>query len=183
MYRIRTTFSGATGSPWVNTLFFSETGGSAQQAANAAAIFWQAVDAEMHTSITWSNETDVLIVNEDTGAATGVVQVEDSSGAGSNGVDLLPPATQALVRLRTGVFNDGREIRGRIFIPGLTEGANTAGGSVNGATATVIGDAAAALVADANSELLVWSRSALQAHGVVAASVWNQFAILRSRRD
>lgn len=183
MYRVRTVFTGPTGSPWVNTLFFDEPAGTAQGAANAAAIFWQAVDAVMHTSVSWSTEGDVVLVNEDTGLATGVVSTETSSGAGSTGTDLLPPATQGLIRLLTGVFNDGRQIRGRIFVPGLTETANTAGGIMDGTTATTIRTAAEALVDDANSALLVWSRSGLQAHPVTGASLWSQFAILRSRRD
>lgn len=183
MYRVRTVFTGATGSPWVNTLYFDEPAGTAQAAANAAAVFWQAVDSVMHTSIAWSTEADVVQVNEQTGLATGVISTEQSSGAGATGTDMLPPATQALVRLLTGVFNDGRQVRGRIFIPGLTEAANTSGGNVEGTTALTIRTAAEALIEDTGSELLVWSRSAGNSFNVTGVSLWSQFAVLRSRRD
>jgi len=183
VFRVRTIFTGPAGAPWLNTLYFDEAGGSAQQAATAAGTYWGAVDALMSTAVSWSTEADVVQVNADTGAATGVVSTTPVTGAGADGFEMLPRASQVLVRLLTGVYNDGRQIRGRIFVPGLTRSSLTTGGIVNGASGVTIGNAAAALVADANSALLVWSRSALQDHPVVATSVWAQFASLRSRRD
>lgn len=183
MYRVRTVFTGPAGAPWLNTLYFDEAGGSAQQAATAAGAFWGAVDAHINTAVSWSTEADVVTVNADTGAATGVISTIPITGAGAVASDILPRSSQGLIRLLTGVFNDGRQIRGRIFVPGLTETANGVGGIVAGATGLALGTAASDLVADASSTLLVWSRSALQDHPVVATSVWSQFAVLRSRRD
>ena len=183
MYRVRTVFTGITGAPWVNTLYFDEAGGSAQQAANAAGAFWGAVDLFMSTTISWSTESDVVTVNDNTGAATGVISTTPITGVGGSATEMLPRTSQALVRLLTGVFNDGRQIRGRIFLPGFTESSNAIGGIVAGATGASLQIAADALVSDANSALLVWSRAGGLSFPVVATSIWLQWAVLRSRRD
>lgn len=183
MYRVRTIFTGPSGAPWVNTLFFAESGGTAQDAANAVGDFWSNIDAIQSNAISWTTEADVVLVNEDTGLATGVTATTPVSGAGGASDEMLPVASQALIRLLTGVFNDGRQIRGRIFVPGLTETSNTTGGILSGTAGVGLSDAVTNLIGDADSELVVWSRSGLQAHPAIAGTVWNQFAVLRSRRD
>ena len=182
MYRVRTIFTGVTGSPWVNTAYFNESGGSPEQAAAAVGQFWNTVDALIESSVGWSTSADVETVNAATGEVTDVTSTTISAGTGAGGATGLPTAAQGLIRWRTGHYVGGREVRGRWFIPGLGAASNS-DGLLLAASRTLINDAGVALINDANSSLAVWSR----AHGldqvVTSASVWTQFAVMRSRRD
>lgn len=182
-YRVRTVFNGPAGSPWLSTLYFDVAGGSAQQAANAAGAFFTAIQGLMSTTVTWATEPDVTTVNSALGLATGSTPTTPVSGAGTVVTELLPRIAQGLVRWLTGSFPSGRQIRGRTFIPGLTESANTTGGVVVAGNRTTIQTAANNLIADANSTLNVWSRAHGTFYPVSTADVWTQFASLRSRRD
>jgi hypothetical protein len=124
----------------------------------------------------------VATVDSTTGDITALTAVTSQTGTGGSVGDALPYATQGLVRLRTGFFVGGKEIRGRIFIPGLTETDSDIGvpsSFVVGAWNTAV----AALIADANSVLLVYSRKHAAGEAVVSGSAWNKWAVLRSRRD
>lgn len=182
MYRVRTVLTGVQGSPYLSTMFFQEGAGTAEQAVAAVAAFWGAVDGVMHSDVTWDIEQDVEIVDDNTGQIQGVAATSGGTGVGTVTGDILPPATQGLVRWRTGVFVAGREIRGKTFIPALTETAAISGQMANG-TQTILEDAANALVGAAGANLCVWSRKNGLSEDVVSGSVWNQFAVLRSRRD
>lgn len=182
MYRVKTEFTGLPGMPGLNQLYFSAATGTASAASDAAGDFWGAVDAQMSSLLQWNVLTDVEAVDSATGQIVGVSQGTNRSGVGDLSGDFLPTATQGLVRLRTGVYVNGREVRGKIFIPGLTEGAATAG-QMGSAVEATLQTAVNSLMSVANTELLVFSRANLRAEPVVSASVWNQFAVLRSRRD
>jgi hypothetical protein len=182
LYRIRTVMTGVAGSPYLNTLFFQEATGTAQQAVTAVATFWGAVDAQMHQDVIWDIEQDVEVIDDTTGQIQSVVTTTGGSGNGALTDDLLPPATQALIRWRTGVFVGGREIRGKTYIPALTEVSSVAG-QVASSAQTAFQNAANTLVGTANANLAVWSRKNGVSEDVTSGSVWNQFAVLRSRRD
>lgn len=182
MYRVRTGFLGVQGSPWLNTLYFDDGGGTAQQAATAAGAFWEACDNMMKTDVAWATEADVALIDEATGQTTGITTTTPVTGVGDDSGNILPFATQGLARLRTGVFYNGREVRGRIFIPGTTETYQNSGRPDAAFTGTV--DAAiTALVGSANAQLVVWSRTQQLSAVVSGGSCWSQFAVLRSRRD
>lgn len=182
MYRVRTVFTGVQGSPWVNTAYFTDTAGTAQQAATAVGQFWQAVDSLMEVSVSWSTQADVETVDAVSGQVTDVETTTPLTGGGVAATTGLPVATQGLVRWRTGDYFNGRELRGRWFIPGLATGANTDGAPSSTMISTV-NTAAAALIADANSILVMWSRKNGTTRAVESGSCWSQFAVLRSRRD
>ena len=188
MYRIRTVFGGFAGTPWVNTLYFNDAMGTAQQAATAASTFWGAVDANMDTQVSWLQENDVAGIDFATGNLVTVFSITGGTGSGGGATDSLPIVSQGLVRWRTASVVNNREVRGRTFIPALVVGANT-NGTVTPAVRTSIEAAATAMIGDANSELVVWHRpttvggsNGSQA-AVIAASMWTNFAELRSRRD
>lgn len=182
MYRIRTVFTGVTGSPWVSTAFFGASGGTPSQAVTALGTFWSAVDNLMDSSVSWSTLADVETVNSANGQVTAVTNTTPVAGGGGGGATGVPIAAQGLVRWRTGMYVNGREIRGRWFIPGLATGSNS-DGVVTPASVTTMQNAAAALIADATSDLVIWSRKNHNEPSVVSASTWTQFAVLRSRRD
>lgn len=123
--------------------------------------------------------TEVLVVNETTGQTTGVLPVTSQARTGTDAANALPNATMALFRWRTGLFLQGREVRGRTFWPGLTETSNDAQGNFSGA-ADLTADATAFIAA---SDIAIWSPTRLLASTVTVGTCWDEFAVLRSRRD
>jgi hypothetical protein len=186
MLRVRTVFTGITGSPWLNTLNFggpAQTGNQTDADAAVAAVgaFWGAVDALINSAVDWQTLPDVLFLGDD-GVAAGAYATTPQLGTGAGAAEIMPIATQAVVRLLTGVFVGGRQLRGRIFIPGLTEASN-ASGELLPASATTITTAANTLNGVATPPLAVWSKVNATVEPVAAVSVWSQFGVLRSRRD
>jgi hypothetical protein len=152
--RVRTTLSGVTGAPYLATMHHSG-GGSTDAAAAATAVrnFWAAIAPSMAAPTHIVVDPEVEEFTPGTGDITAVHNTTtaaiDSSGSG----EPLPWGIQAVVRWRTGVFSEGREIRGRTYIPCLTEGHNTLG-VPSGALVTILETAAAALL----PVLAVWQR-------------------------
>lgn len=186
MLRVRTVFTGITGSPWVNTLNFgspTQTGsqGEADAAVAATGAFWGAVDQLMKSTVVWSTLPDVLFLGDD-GVAANAYSTTPQTGAGALTTDLLPIADQAVVRLLTGTFIGGRQLRGRIFVPGLCLSSNT-NGALSTSSALVITTAGNTLNAATAPALGVWSRVNATTEVVSGISVWSQFGVLRSRRD
>lgn len=188
VYRVRVVFENIQGSPWLATHYFSEAGGSAAQAVTTVSTFWGAVDNVMGTAAQWRTEPDVSLIDATNGHLTGVVATTPGTGAGGLAADLVPIVSQGLVRWRTGQIVGDRELRGRTFIPALTETANSANGDLAAATNATILAAANAYIADANSIPHIWHRpdpgaSNGTSAAVLTASVWNLWATMRSRRD
>jgi hypothetical protein len=191
MLRVRTTWTSPQGGPYLSTHYF--TGASdvaAQDAVDALVTFWQAVDAGIMNTYTWTVLPEVAHIDEDDGKILNLYPVTGDSapGAVTSGTQ-LPPSNQVLVRWHTQAYIDGRNVRGRTFIPGVPT-ANNQAGKFNSGSAAIFDTAAEALISDAGSELVVWRRpnpaaetTAGQAIPVSAASVWLDFAILRRRRD
>lgn len=183
LWRVRSTMEGPNVvGGGVCDLYFDSNVGSTQQAFDAVVAFWiGANDAyRVDTIITVDPEVYVLTA---AGVITGIDPVTPTSSiAGTDDSDALPPQTQSLVRWRTGAFSNGREVRGRTFIPSAGEAYSVAG-KPGGARLTELINAADALVNDAESQLLVWSRTHQVAFPVISSSVWDKFAVLRSRRD
>ena len=188
MYRIRTQILNGQGGPWLSTMFFDEAAGTAQQAATAVGTFWGAIDNFLPSGLAWDVENEVVFVDEASGNPTGLVGVTGPTGTGTIGSEILPTATQVLIRWRTGTYLAGREVRGRTFIPGTTE-TDAVGGNPSAAMQLAFDAAGAALIADANSALVIWHRPGPggsppgSAFVVATATTWNRFAVLRTRRD
>lgn len=183
MYRIRTAITGGPGGSELSTMYFnSALTFTAQDAANAVRTFWNAIKGEISSVYTFQVETAVTEVADFTGEPIGVSTVTEAAVVGSNVAEQLPPATQALIRLHTGVYYGGRELQGKIYVPGFCEN-NSSGGVPSASSITTLANATAAMIADVPSELMLFSRKHLNANGVTSYSVWNQFAVLRSRRS
>ena len=184
--RVRTSFTGVTGSPWLSTMYFLQAAGAPTQAnADAAVVkvgtYWTAIKAVMNNATSYTTLPDVAVLETD-GTLTGSFATTPQTGTGASATDALPIASQGLVRWLTGSFVSGRQLRGRTFLPALTETASTGGVP----TATVIGTintANTALIAATDPRLAVWSKVHTTVVTVSSASVWTQFAVLRSRRD
>lgn len=182
MYRVRTEFSGLTGAPYLSTMYFEAAASSAAAASERVAAWWNDVNALSYTDLLWNVLPDVDVVESTTGQIVGVDAGTPDSGTGGASGEALPYATQALVRWRTGEYVGGREIRGRTFIPGIAE-LYSVQGQLSGSAETIINDAAQVLLTPTGPNLIIYSRARLQFANVTSASVWNQFAVLRSRRD
>lgn len=181
MLRVRVEFNGIQGTPYLATHYFD--GGTPAEATSAVAAvgtFWNAVDGIISDMVTWNTDTAVAQVNPVDGSILDMYSVTSITASGAATTELLPLASQAVIQWRTGVYLSGREVRGRTFIPGLTQGTND-DGKVLASIVTSLESNADAFVAA--STLGVWSRSNGQFVVVQDATVWDQFAMLTSRRD
>jgi hypothetical protein len=126
-------------------------------------------------------DTEVDIINPSTGQLTGALTVTSTLITGGSADNPLPNATAGLVRWRTGSFSGGRELRGRTFIPGITEASNDANGNPSSTMLSAINAGSLALIT--NSALAVWSPTYGSVAPATSTSMWTEFAVLRSRRD
>lgn len=183
--RIRTVFTGVAGTPWYSNLYIDGDGEQSEAAVEAVGEFWDAVGTVIVSQVQWEVEGEVAQIDTVSGNITGITSVDSVESAGVAGFDPLPFATQALLRLRTGEYVGGREVRGRLNIPGLLE-ANNAGGRPDSNLRNLINDAADQYLLGGdglNGALVVWSRKNGTAPFVSSASCWTEWAVLRSRRD
>ena len=184
MYRVETITVGGQGSPFYTRHHFREEDGvgdqtGAQLAANAVALFWTEMGTSISDELTHQIQSDVLEIDPVTGQQTASYAVTINSPQGQNTDERLAYATQGLLRYRTGVFVNGREVRGRTYIPGPVETANGGGVPLSGYL-DQLNEAGAALIA-AEPQFVIWSAPAEAI--VTSASAWSQWAVLRTRRD
>jgi hypothetical protein len=185
MIRVRTVFSGVTGSPYYSNLYFAgSTDGEAQVAVTAVDAFWTGMSEWMCTPMAMLIEGSVPQIDPATGDILQVFSVGDETSAATSTSEAAPLASQILIQWRTGDYIAGRELRGRTFVPYIDIGAINDGVIASGARSSVLSDANTLLSAAAGAGgLVVWSRTHGQASAISNASVWNQLAVMRSRRD
>lgn len=185
MIRIRSIWSGGPGGTWLSTSYWrsaTEDAVAAQTAATAFRTFWDSIKAVFQLSYTVSPDPAAAIIDPATGAITGTFAVATTPVTGTNVNPPLPDVAQGVLQLRTNVFTAGRELRGRLFVPGMTTNA-LAGGNLTAAVQATVNSAGATLVGHANPGWVVWSRKSGTTQPVVAATLWPEFGVLRSRRD
>lgn len=190
MLRARVVWTSPTGGPYLSTFHFNPIVDSqveADGAATAIAAFLGSLDAEIDSNTSWSLQTQMGVIDPVTGNQTGVFVVAGATGSGGEVGDMAPAAAQGLIRWNTGGVVDGRVVRGKMFVPSVG-GANSAEGRLS--TTAIASMLAAATTFVDNSTLAVWSRPKVgppavvgSAHTVLSAAIWNQFAMLTSRRD
>jgi hypothetical protein len=166
----------------VNTLYFDSTTSTVAQAHAKVATFWQSVRNYMSTTLSYTVDGQVDTIDPASGLTVGTSSVASVSQVGADPGDPLPPYVQALIRLRTGVYNGGREVRGRIFIPGMVETSNLNGVPV-AAMITAYNGYAATLASTPTAILSVYSKTKGVEETVSSTSTWTKWAMLRSRRD
>lgn len=184
MLRFTVQMTGLAGAPYYSTQYSDgSTSGEAQAGIDALETFWTSIDGYITNGLVITSVAEVDLVDPATGLVTDTFPTTPwTITAGGNAP--LPKATQGLLRLRTSAFQAGRRIQGRIFIPALANDAQLLGVPSSGFMDSLAA-AGAALATDmsAAGDLSVWSRKAGVAAAVSSVSVWNQFAVLRSRRD
>ena len=112
-------------------------------------------------------------------------ETSTKSGTGTGTGEPVADAVQALLRFKTQTLRAGRFIQGRCFIPGVSTSQQD-GGNLTGAAVSAFG-AAANTLASGSAGLMVWSRPRGAIPGVAAnataGTCWNEFAVLRRRRN
>jgi hypothetical protein len=181
-HRVNTSMTGLQGGPWFSSMVFDGSGtADAQASADAVRAFWLAISTSMGAGLTITVDPEVIAFDPATGDPTGVESTSTAQITTGGAGEPLPWSTQGLMRWRTGVFIGGKEVRGRTFIPALTEGHNTAGRPA-AALLTILNAAGATLIL-ASPDLQVYSRTHGVVHNVTARSTWTEWAELRTRRD
>jgi hypothetical protein len=183
IYRVRTEWTGLAGTPWLSTHYFDAAGGTPLQAVTAERAFWLALVPQITNQVTAQVQGVV-----DTLGLSGTLEASDSvtppsvvTGTGTG--DCLPVASQGCIKWQTGAIIGGRRLVGKTFIPGMIAGTQTHQGNVQPATITAVGTACAALISDANSQLVVWSRASSGSATAVSGALLSRFSVLRTRRD
>lgn len=185
MLRVTTVFSGVAGTPYYSSQFFGgSTEGEAVAAAQAVDDFWGALQINIWGVLQANQLPEVAQIDPATGQQIDAFPVDVEETDFTANQEPLPWATQGLIRLRTNTFVGGRRLQGRIFVPGLQE-VNSIGGNPDASVLTALGNAANILATNGSTAggLVVYSRTHQQAAAVTSVSVWNRWAVLRSRRD
>nr|CRY97308.1 hypothetical protein [uncultured prokaryote] len=181
--RIQTVWSGVDGTPYYTNLFFDAAVGDIDDLIGSVSTFWNSVTLNVTENLTWVIDPAVPLIEVSTGQIISVaISSIEADGEGSGAETQLARFTQGLMQLRTGVFAGGREIRGRIFIPGPTEKAND-DGRPNSDWFVGTTPGKDALLNDVDAELVVYSPTKAMAEPVTAIVNWTEWATLRSRRD
>lgn len=184
MLRFKIAINGVSGSPYLCTLHFSgTTQGDIATPRAAVVAFFQALDNHWGNSTNWSLDPEVEFVDPVTGNITGTGTAVTATGAGSLSALYLPPATQALIKWRTGIYRNGREIQGKTFVPGMVTADATGAGTPSATLLADYNTAAAALAATTPQTLVVWSKRNGEAQNVQSGVMLGKYAVLRSRRD
>lgn len=182
MWRVRASWTGGIGGPYLTTTYFDSIAGTAPNANAALGAFLVAVRSLVSTTISMATLPQVDEVDATTGNVISSTAVTPVSTTGTGAGDVLPPAAQGLCQLHTGIYLNGREVRGRLFLPGMLESNSTLGVPTAGSITTV-NTSLASFIADANSVWGVYSRRNHSFHTISSAIQWAVWAQLRSRRS
>jgi len=184
LYELQTIWNGVAGAPYYSTVR-ALTGGSstAQDLADSWIEFLQTIDIFWVDNLTAVVQPDVRIVNVGTGVLEGVDVVTGATIPGVSTGESLPRATMALIQWRTSQVVSGRFLRGRTFMPGFNEGTNNADGQLDSSVAASLASEANDFVTRLGSDAAVWSPTHHVAASIESATVWSEWASLRSRRD
>lgn len=183
LIRLRLEWTGPGGAG-LSTFYFTEAGGSSgDDAAAAVEDFVNGIRGNVANDWTATLSGVQAVIDDATGTLVGTTGIGGGfTISGDNSNEKSPLATQGLIQWGTGSVVSGRILRGRTFVPGVTDAVNDEGKPTSGYI-SALNTAAAALIADASSVFRVWSRAHGTSAPVTSGGTWSQFAVLRSRRD
>lgn len=185
MARIRTVFTGVGGTPAYSNFYFDADETSARDYFEPVVDFWTTMKPHYFLGVTAQVQGDIAIVNSADGAIVGSSSGVSASITGTATGDLLPTSSSGLLRMKTGVYVNSREVRGRCFVPYPVEPDNGPGGGVSSGYVTTLLAAGGTLqgITGSNGAWVVWSRKNGQFFQVASVDVWGIWAVMRSRRD
>lgn len=183
--RIRSIWTGVAGTPWYTNLYFDGSGGNEQAQIDLVEDMWDTLKAEFDTRLDITVEGDVTQIDSATGLATGVTAAAQRVIGATGASNVLPQANQGLVHLFTGVYTGGRQLRGRLFLPGLMLVSAASTGAVDATKRTLWQTTVTTLVTASNAvgNLQVYSPTHHVTADVLTVSASSVFAVMRSRRD
>ena len=182
MFRLRVVGTGVVGSPYYSNFYFDGIDG-----AGAAAALEGLFDgfAPFQTQFLVNTlEPEAVSINPVNGQPIASTPVTSWTVTGLSTNDILPTQVQALTKITTGEYVDGRQIQGRVNIAGLTESSQNNGAFMNPATVDALQtEWDQFLDADETGEwdYAVYSRKNGAVFPVTAATVEAAWATLRSR--
>lgn len=182
--KIDVVWSGLAGAPYFTQFFYGHEAGQATSAAAQLRAFLASWTAVLATGLNIDIQPEQSVIDTASGKP---VAVEIGGAQGqitcSGPGDPLPWATQVVLRLPTAQFNNGRRLRGHIFIPGPVESQCT-NGVLPAAALTSMNTWVTQHVSNtvATGKWAVWSRAHSGWASIESPSVWPQFGVLRRRR-
>lgn len=184
IFRVRTEWTGsAPGLTYLSTLYFGTSLYVVDDAVTAVLAFWDDIRGQIRNELTYTVSNEVSVLDDVTGTLQSVeFATTGGTNTGDNSNEALPPMAQGLVRIGTDTVVGGRVLKGHLYVPGATEASSTDGVPSSEYLSTV-GGAFNDLIDDVGSELRIWSRSNGASALATGATVWAQWAVLRSRRD
>lgn len=186
MHRVKILWSG-DGIPQggVTTFYFDYAASGAQTAADAAFWLMQQFTPLMSNRYAFEQDAIVSQIVAETGDVFGVSPITPLSDVGDSSTDPVTQASQALIRWRTGVYLNSREVRGRTFIPGILETYSTNGQLDDGIVAGMA-DELVSFRTSHGAVPVIWHRPKPGEDGamvpITSGSLWTEFAVLRRRR-
>jgi len=185
LYKVSSTITNFTGAPYYSQLFFSKLPGIEPDSATAHVYtFWNSYKAYMGEQCNVIVDPLVYVIDLDTGNTVDAISTDPQSDvSGTDEGDALPTFTQGLARFNTGVWYAGRQLKGRMFLPGITESNNNSGVPAGGYV-TAVSEYIETLATPTLSVIpVVYSRTHHVAAPMQGGTLWSKWATLRSRRD
>lgn len=170
--------------PGLTTFYFAN--GSPTNAPSVVTNFFDMVKNLVATGVTWTIPDGGDLIEESSGALTGTWSGDAGGTVNSNRAEQWAQGVGARIRWMTGAIRGGRRVAGTTFIVPLGSGAFQGASGLTEATRNTLQTAAEALVANADWNLLVWSRPRPGLNGqgvpVTMPEVPDAVAWLRSRK-
>lgn len=181
--RVRVVWTGVAGSPYYTSLYTLAGALTAEQAADDAEALVDACRFQVSNQVTARIEQEVAVIDAATGLIVSVEAVPGATLPMSGGSSVSSLATQGLVRLLTGQFAGGRQIRGRVSWPAVPPSAIGPNGRPTADYLSTMDSSWAAYLVLTGPAAVVWSRKNGIAVPISQATTWSEFSVLRSRRD
>lgn len=179
-YRLQVITNGYPGAPGYNNFYM--VGGPGEVVAWAAEVgaLWNSLKTCLANGTTYAFDGVVEEFDLTTGQTTAIAAAATFSGNGTWGTAKAPGGTALVLQWRSGIYVNGREIRGRSFISGIGD----IGDSNGVPNSTQLGQAQGAASAYSDSDYAaVYSPTNADIVTIQTGGCWNKFGLIRSRRD
>jgi len=184
LHEIKTKWTGVAGSPYWTTVRHLD-GASVDLDGFFAAwgTLINALKTNYSDNLIAVSEPEVRIIESTTGETVGVLTHASGTWGGTGAGDELPPTNQLLIKWQTNVYTGGRRIRGRSFIPSQLEANNGPGGTPSAGYTSSVQTLVNTFLGSVGPGFVIYSPTHRVYASVTGASIWNQWASLRTRRD
>ena len=167
------------------THYFDYAASGAQTALDAVETLWTELAEFYSENVEFTADPIVSQIDPADGAIFGVTACTSTPGSGSGSGDPVTNASQLLLQWRTGVYLNGREVRGRTFVPGVFESYSLQG-EVDPSLISGLADTLDNFINSSGVVPVIWHRPGPHGAGsmvaIAAGTIWPEFAVLRQRR-